>query len=411
MLLSFIPKRILIVVLCLQNTLMFSQNSKDSLNIITKTNYLKDTIFYDINWIISERNQAAYYRLIKKTKRGYLVNDFYINGNPQMKARYSSIAPEIKHGKCIYYHTNGKIESEGHYYNDTAVGYWYYHNTKGRFTHQKKFKDAYIPTYDSSSWKPQNQSSLLIANVNYRFNFNNSQINSGHGLGLEFGFNLGYFISQKFLFAPFVGMGMRDLFYQTKFTSGYVQSFNNNYYGNTLTGNDSIVVNYMKNLINSKGYFHERNSYAGVMMRLPFKYMPIIKLYTGESSLAYKTLNETIQLKPYVSGDKKTDNDYFDITRRMNWGAEIFLYNGRTRVRNYDNTVFSVAQCKRLKWSTNLLALSVYIQEFDTYHSHFTFSDGYHDVSVSMSTFMNSSFMQSHKKDYFIGLRLSYGVF
>lgn len=397
--------------MCIQNTLGICQNISNSIENNNHQIKLTDTIFYNINWDVSTHDQAAYYRLMTKTKQGYLVNDFYINGNPQMKARCSSVNPEIKHGKCTYYHINGKREAEGHYYQDTAAGYWYYYNTKGRYTHQKKFKDIYIPVYDSSSWRPQNQSSLFICNVNYRFNLNNSQINSGHGLGLELGFNLGYFISQKFLFAPFVGMGMRDLFYQTKFNPDYMQSFNSNYYGNTLTGNDSIVVNYMKNLVNSKGYFHERNSYIGIMIRLPFKYMPIMKFYTGESSLSYKTLNETIQLKPYVSGDKKTDNDYFDITRRMNWGTEIFLYNGHTRVRNYENTIFSVEQCKRLKWSTNALALSVYIQQFNTYNSVFAFSDGYHNVSVSMSSFMKDSFMQSHKKDYFIGLRLSYGIF
>lgn len=404
-------KHVLVILFFIQTLCGFSQNVLDSLETVKQTQNLADTIFYNKNWEVSSKKEAMYYRLIKAEDKGYLVSDYFMNGTPQMVAHCSSINPEIKQGECIYYHPNGKRKAQGYYNNDKAVGIWNYYGPRGVRIDSKDLSPVEVPVYDSSSWIPQNQSSLFLFNVNYRFKINKGQISSGHGLGLELGFNLGYFISQKLLFAPFVGMGMRDIFYPTRFNSSYVKDFEANNHSASLSGNDSIAVNYMASIIGERQYYHERHSYFGLMIKLPYKYMPILKIYTGESSLSYKTAGEPIQLKPYVSGDKKTDNDYFDISRRINWGVEVFLYNGRTRVRNYENQIFSAENRKRLKWTTNSLALSLYVQQFDTYHAHFGFSDGYHDVDVPMSTFMTASFMNKYKRDYFVGLRLSYGIF
>ncbi len=405
-------KLIIVIFFSCQLLFAFSQNTNDSLRSVESATNLSDTIFYNKKWDPTSKEDAMYYRLITfDGKSDYLVKDYFMNGTLQMEAHCKSINPEIKQGACTYYHPNGKRKAVGNYSNDKAVGVWNYYGPRGLNIDSKDFSPIIASSYDSSSWVSQNQSSLLVCNINYRFKINEGQISSGHGLGLELGFNFGYFISQKLLLAPFVGIGMRDIFYPTRFSSSYVNDFNANFNGSSMTGNDSIAVNYMASIINDKQYYHERNSYVGLMIKLPYKHMPIIKIYTGESSLAYKTLDEKIQLKPYVSSDKKTDNDYFDINRKMNWGLEVFLYNGHTHVRNYESQYLSVANRKRLKWCTNALALSIYVQQFDVYHSHFSFSDGYHDVDVPMTAFMNESFMNKYKKDYFVGLRLSYGIF
>lgn len=371
----------------------------------------KDTIFYDANWNTCDKAYALYYRLVYLEGDLYIVNDYYLNGILQMSAKCTSLEPEIKHGIATYYYPNGKRKSKGAYLFDEPTGVWTYYNKFGLSDHIYDYSYVEIATFDSSSWIPQNQSSLFIANINYRFKVNKSPLNSGHGFGIEVGLNLGYFISQKLLLAPFGGLSTRDLLYQTKFNSGYLNDFNSNFNGTDMQGNDSMVVNYMASIINEKGYFHDRTVYYGLMIKLPYKYMPIIKVYKGGSSLAYKTSREPIQPKPYVPSEKRDDNDYFDIYRKMNWGFEVFLYNGRTRVIDYNYQSFPYAKKKNLRWCSNLLAVSMYFEEYDTYHTTFSFSDGYHNIDVPMQSFMNQNFMNRNKKEYNIGIRLSYGVF
>lgn len=382
----------------------------DSLGI--KSNYsINDTIYFDKDWKECEKVSALYFRLITTRDSLYQVNDYYLDGTLQMSALCSSINPEIKHGLCTYYHPNGKRERKGMYYNDKPIGVWNYYNKRGINYNYYDYSFEEVKSFDSSSWKSINQSSLFIGNINYRFKINKGSINSGHGFGIEAGLNLGYFFSQKLLAAPFLGWGMRDILYNTRFNSNYLNDFNNNYNGTSLTGNDSIAINYMADLMNKKGYFHDLTTYYGLMIKLPFNYMPIVKIYRGNTSLSYKTLNETIQLEPRVSSDKKTDKDYYDISRKMNWGVELFLYNGHTQITNYGNTSLSAKIRRKYKWSINALAFSIYAEEYDTYHSRFSFSDGYHNIDVPMESFMNKSFMNKYKKEYYVGLRLSCGIF
>jgi hypothetical protein len=370
-----------------------------------------DTLFYNTEWAVCNKINAKYYRIIKRENELFIVFDYYLNDTLQMVAKCKSIYPEIKEGECTYFYENGKPETKGYYHEDKQVGIWKNYNKKGRLINTQDYRFNEVTSYDNITWAPQNQSSLIVCNVNYRFKLNNTILSSGHGLGVELGFNFGYFISQKLLLAPFVGIGTRDLFYPTQFNKNYIHSYNTNYNATALTDNDSIVVNYFNSVIGARGYYHERQSYFGLMIKLPYKHFPIIKLYAGESSLSYKTLNTTVNLKPYVSSSQKTDNDYHDITRKLAWAVEVYLFNGRSRIRNYSNTVFSTKQQNRLKWNTNLLALSVYIQHFDLKQSNYMFSDGYHNIKVPFATFMNPEFTNKYKSENYIGLRLSWGIF
>jgi hypothetical protein len=371
-----------------------------------------DTLFFNKKWKKCERNSAAYYRLISKADSLYIVNDFYMNGRIQMEAIYSSLDPEVKNGKCTYYNKKGVKTSQGEYKNDLQSGVWKYW---GKNSKDSSIVDLSLPKpdyYDSVSWKPQNQSSLIIANFNYRGNLNKRMLSSGHGFGAELGFNFGYFISQKLLLGAFGGWATRDILWNTSFNRGYLNEFNTSFNGSSLNGNDSIVVNKMASLFNQGGYFHDRSFYWGLIFRLPFRYAPIVKVYRGYVSSSYKSSSANrVILNPFVSSDKKFDHDYYDLVRNIDFGVELFLYNGRSRVQDYDPNSYPKAKKKKLRWNKNVLGLSIYIEKLDAYHSAFSYTDGYHDVKVSFERVMSSDFLQKHKTEYNVGLRLSYGAF
>ncbi len=85
-----------------------------------------DTLYYDINWNLTEPFNAMFYRVAdvdldklvfdvevkdyyKSSKRLILVG-FYIEG--------------VKEGKFTFYHLNGRIESSGDYANNKKTGQW-----------------------------------------------------------------------------------------------------------------------------------------------------------------------------------------------------------------------------------------------------------------------------------------------
>ncbi|MGB0778375.1 MAG: toxin-antitoxin system YwqK family antitoxin [Flavobacteriaceae bacterium] len=67
-----------------------------------------DTIWYDDNWITTEKLKASFYRPApEKIKEGYLFVDYYKNGNVQMKGLSLSEDEEVYHGTILWYFDNG----------------------------------------------------------------------------------------------------------------------------------------------------------------------------------------------------------------------------------------------------------------------------------------------------------------
>lgn len=379
-----------------------------------------DTLFMDKNWNKSIKENAIYYRLEENKEGKFIVRDYYYPSNVvQMKAvgiKTPGSDTITFHGKCVYYHPNGKKSSEGIYRFNNRIGEWNWYTEKGRPGSVESFDDTTYVTYSKTSFRPQNQSSLFIMNAGYRFKLNKEYISSGHGLSMEFGFNAGYFISQKLLLAPFVGLGFADRFYNTAFTDNYKKDFNSSLDMSNLYGNDSVVVAEYKHLINGNHYFHEKTGYFGLMIKLPYKYVPVIKLYRGFSSLSYKTGLEVLSLKPAPEpGQNRTDNDYFDISGTLQFGAEVFLFTGLSTVSEYsgDNHTNNYLNdvSKRKRYQVSLFRLSAYFEVFDYSKASFSYDDGIHAVDVPFSKVMSQNFMRKYKNPYNIGLRLSFGMF
>jgi TonB family protein len=83
-----------------------------------------DTIYFDKDWKICNKENANYYRLSEKKGEAYIVTDYYMSNKPQMVAVCSSIVPEIKNGKCTRYYENGLKDCEGMYTNNKETGTW-----------------------------------------------------------------------------------------------------------------------------------------------------------------------------------------------------------------------------------------------------------------------------------------------
>lgn len=82
-----------------------------------------DTIWYNNKWEKTEEIKARhYFRTTEKIAADhYLVNDFYETKAKQMEGNYSSLNPEVKHGKFKYWFRNGKVQMEATYVKNEPV--------------------------------------------------------------------------------------------------------------------------------------------------------------------------------------------------------------------------------------------------------------------------------------------------
>lgn len=82
-----------------------------------------DTVYYDNKWVKTEKSNKYYYRVIEKnvSKETFLVKDFYNTGALQMEGSYSSMDPEVKNGKFIWYYGNGQKRIESTFEDNKAI--------------------------------------------------------------------------------------------------------------------------------------------------------------------------------------------------------------------------------------------------------------------------------------------------
>lgn len=262
----------------------------------------------------------------------------------------------------------------------------------------------------SFSAKFSNQSSLIILNANYRVKVNKSQLNSGRGLGLEIGFNIGYFFSQNLLIAPFGGVGFRDAFLNTGFRDSYIADVNSSFNPSGLNRSDSIVATSIISFMNKNGNnFHDNTEYFGLMLKLPYRYCPTLKVYTGSIYQQFKT-GLQLRLDSNLTSSDKFDYDYYSIQSKIKWGAEVYLFNGFSKSYQY-NYPFEIIKKKDLKFKLSILLLSFYYEQIDNSKTTFKFTNGPENVSVPFEKVMSQAFRAKYKNDYNFGFRLSVGMF
>lgn len=91
-----------------------------------------DTIWYDNKWKKTDDiTLRHYFRLIEKiNEKNYKVKDYYETKSLQMEGFYSSLTPEVKHGKFQYWSENGKLQTNATYENGKLIQILKY-NTNG----------------------------------------------------------------------------------------------------------------------------------------------------------------------------------------------------------------------------------------------------------------------------------------
>lgn len=108
------------------------------------------TVYFDKSWHKTTKTNASFYRkIIKKSKKEYLVNDYYLNGILQMTGVYTSKNLKKKEGKFTYFHENGQKSSEGLFEDGDQSGLWHAWYPSGAVHDEGK----YIEGKKQDEWK------------------------------------------------------------------------------------------------------------------------------------------------------------------------------------------------------------------------------------------------------------------
>ena len=104
-----------------------------------------DTTWFESHWKESSKAVADYYRVYKKTAKGFIVYDKFINNSIQMIAEVSEIKPElIQNGYSIYYNIDGSISSHGFSKFDKRNGDWIIYDDNKKDSSLFEYKDGLV---------------------------------------------------------------------------------------------------------------------------------------------------------------------------------------------------------------------------------------------------------------------------
>jgi len=250
-------------------------------------------------------------------------------------------------------------------------------------------------------------SSLFMFTVGYRLPVNaNRIINSGHGLYAEGGFNPGYLISKDLTLGIYAGFGFMDRFWSTSFSDEFVKDFQSEIANKEgLSGLDSLIIHSSADLFQEKtgtsatmpgcemNSFHNYSMYYGIVIKLPYKYSPVLKLYRGVTSTRYLGGGNSITAN--------TDFNSVELKRVMH-GCELMILSTIQK----KNTKSSTAS----ESSNRRIGLSIYYETCDFYDAGLYFYDGNISRSLPLKNFVSPSFLHKYKNEVTFGFKLSYCI-
>ncbi len=234
----------------------------------------------------------------------------------------------------------------------------------------------------------------------------NTIINSGRGLYFEGGMNPGILISKKLVLGFYAGWAWKDKLWSTSFNSDFVNDYRSSVdLEPHFSSLDSTVILSSKELISNAngrsipipgcgaGSFNNFSIYYGIVLRLPYKYIPTLKLYTGVT-------------RSHFQGDgniatKEKEFNVFQLRRAM-YGCELIVFKGLQRV----------SQCRDWKYPVrkNIGQLSLYYESCDFYNSSLYFYDGNQHTDIPLKKFMAPSFLEKYKTEVSWGFKLSIAI-
>ncbi|MBZ4034790.1 hypothetical protein K6T82_08430 [Flavobacterium sp. 17A] len=165
--------------------------------VIAHLSFSQTTTFYDADWKVCEKKNAAFYRVVSPSANLFEVKDYYINNTLQMTG-YSTkkdslvrqgkfnfynekgiliettpFVNNIKQGKSFSYFDNGQIRRATNYVNDAFNGETSYYNAKGILIGKGLAKDNYW----YGKWKKYNDDGSFMTNIYYDDKYTFDEIN------------------------------------------------------------------------------------------------------------------------------------------------------------------------------------------------------------------------------------------
>ncbi|MFY9308311.1 MAG: hypothetical protein WAQ28_04595 [Bacteroidia bacterium] len=257
-----------------------------------------------------------------------------------------------------------------------------------------------------SNFKSSAQSSLLLFTAGYRMPVNKATvINSGHGIYLEAGINPGYFASKKLVVGFFAGWAWKDRLWATSFNSDFVKGYRSSIdvesHFSTL---DSAVIYASADAFETKkgtsvplpgcemSSFHNQSFYYGTLLRLPYRYLPALKLYMGLTSSFLQGPGDMVT--------KRKDFNVLQLKRAM-YGCELILFRGFQRTSSGN---------EKYPLQNNIGMLSLYFESHDFYNARLDFYDGEQSTIIALKRFLPASFLEKYRTENMWGIKLSFAV-
>jgi hypothetical protein len=230
---------------------------------------------------------------------------------------------------------------------------------------------------------------------------NRSVINSGHGIYTEAGFNPGAFLSDKAILGIFAGWGWKDNLWSTAFDGNFVRDYKQAIDHDLVESHlDSAIIAASAQLFETrKGSsptmpgcemrsFHNYTLYYGLVVKLPYRYSPTLKIYRGTTRSHYQG----------ASGLITAGRNYNIVQlRRAMYGCELMMLNP-----------LGIVQGKDVSKALKRLGLSLYYEYCDFKTSELHFNDGETRRSISLKQFLPGSFFDKYRNEHQFGCKFSY---
>jgi hypothetical protein len=260
-----------------------------------------------------------------------------------------------------------------------------------------------MPAFSQEKKAPGSEPiSYFLFNAGYRVPLGQGTIiNSGHGLYFDGGINFAKFFSDKNVLGIYGGFSCMDRLWSTSFTERFAIEYGNAIKSErSLSGFDSTIINVSSDLVkNRRGRspgspgcemrsWHNYSLYYGLQLKLPYKYFPLVKLYTGSTRTHFQGDGHL------VSPDR--EYSIFEFKRVMH-GCEIVLLSTNL---NSDTEDKANEHYK--------IGLSLYYEGCNFYNSTLHFDDGFTQRDLPLRFYTNSSFLNKYRYESVFGFKFSF---
>ena len=125
-----------------------------------------DTIYFDQNWNQTSKKEASYFRIVSidTSRILFLVRNFYLTGQLQMKGAYRSINPDVRMGEFSFWYQNGSKHISCHFKDGLPDGHYEEWYENGTLKAEKNFIDGRL----DGTLKAWSDQGVLTKSIQYK---------------------------------------------------------------------------------------------------------------------------------------------------------------------------------------------------------------------------------------------------